>query len=245
MRARILAVVVALFALGSTVRIAWAHCDTTRGPVVSDARAALAAGDVSLVLHWVRAEDEPAIREAFRHAIAVRALGPEAMELADRFFFETLVRIHRASEGAPYTGLVDREPEPIIAAVDRALERGSADEVEAELVAAVKTGLAERFAAARAAHFRRGDVVAGRAWVEAYVKLTHWVEGVAASAEGAGGEHHAAAHAPEHSVAAGATSGGPLSFDAGRAVPWIAAALLAIAALLEGAFLFRRRRLAH
>ncbi|MGH8640573.1 MAG: DUF6448 family protein, partial [Burkholderiales bacterium] len=86
---------------------AWAigHCDTLDGPVVTLARKALETGNVNHVLPWVRPEDEPEIRRAFDHALAVRKLGCEARDLADRHFFETLVRVHRAAEGAPYTGL--------------------------------------------------------------------------------------------------------------------------------------------
>jgi hypothetical protein len=65
-------------------RPASAHCDTTRGPVVTAARAALEAGDPDLVLYWVRPADEPAVRAAFQHTLAVRALGPQAKALADR-----------------------------------------------------------------------------------------------------------------------------------------------------------------
>jgi hypothetical protein len=230
-----------------------AHCDTTRGPVVTAARAALDAGDPTLVLHWVRADDEAAIKAAFQQALQVRALGPGARELADRHFFETLVRIHRAGEGAPYTGLTDAEPEPIIAAADRALERGSADELEQVLVSEVKAGLAERFAAARSAReFRRGDVAAGRGFVGTYVSLTHWVEGVLTAAKGAG-EHHALAaghdtaslsSAPVHHTEGHAERDGAAPAHGAKELqhlPWILAGLLAIAALVEGMFLLKRR----
>jgi Family of unknown function (DUF6448) len=56
----------------------------------------------------------------FQRILLLRRLGHEAKELAARFFFETLVRIHRAGEGAPYTGLTEGEPEPIIAVTDAA-----------------------------------------------------------------------------------------------------------------------------
>lgn len=209
-----------------------AHCDTTRGPVVTAARSALDAGKVELVLHWVRPEDEATVTQAFQHAMEVRRLGPAAKELADRYFFETLVRIHRAGEGAPYTGLLDVEPEPIIAATDHALALGTADDLEQQLVDAVHTGLARRFAAARGARaFRPGDVAAGRTYVAAYVSLTHWVEGVLMAAEGHGehaaapADHQEAAREPQHS----------------GALPWLLTGLLAIAALVEGALLLRRR----
>jgi hypothetical protein len=102
-----------------------AHCDTMNGPVVKDAQAALAKGDVTPVLRWVTPDKEREIREAFQHTLTVRALGPAAQKLADRFFFETLVRIHREGEGAPYTGLKRGgvEIEPAIAASDKAWTR--------------------------------------------------------------------------------------------------------------------------
>lgn len=248
---RVLTALVFLGALAISTP-ASAHCDTTRGPVVMAARAALDAGDPNLVLHWVRPEDEAAVRAAFQHTMEVRALGPEAKALADRHFFETLVRIHRAGEGAPYTGLTDGDPEAIIAATDRALARGSADELEQQLVGAVRAGLAERFAAARAAKdFRPGDIAAGRAFVSAYVPLTHWVEGVFTAAERTG-EHHGAAighdsatpairHEPgahEQTVA----TAEPHARGGLQHLPWILTAVLALAAIIEGAFLVRRRR---
>ncbi len=229
-----------------------AHCDTTKGPVVTAARAALEAGDANLVLHWVRPEDEAAVKAAFQHTLEVRALGPEPKALADRYFFETLVRIHRAGEGAPYIGLTDGEPEPIIAATDRALERGSAEELELRLVGAVKSGLAERFAVARAAKdFRPGDVAGGRAFVGAYVPLTHWVEGVFTAANGTG-EHHVApsdhaatvhptAHEPNSHPVPGTTAESHARSEFEQ-LPWILTGLLAIAALIEGGFLMKRRR---
>src|SRR5262245_29993648 len=54
---------------------AFGHCDTLDGPVIGLARRALETGNVNLVLPWVRAEDEPEIRRAFEHALAVRKLG--------------------------------------------------------------------------------------------------------------------------------------------------------------------------
>lgn len=84
---------------------ATAHCDTLDGAVVADARTALSQGEVTPVLKWVNPGHEKEIREAFAEAMAVRRLNPEAENLADRYFFETLARLLRAGEGAPYTGL--------------------------------------------------------------------------------------------------------------------------------------------
>lgn len=249
---RLLAVLTIFLGVLATSAQASAHCDTTRGPVVMAARAALDAGDPNLVLHWVRPDDEAAVREAFQHTLEVRALGPEAKALADRYFFETLVRIHRAGEGAPYTGLTDGEPEPIIAATDRALARGSTDEIEQQLVAAVRARLAERFATARAAKdFRPGDVAGGRAYVAAYVPLTHWVEGVFLAAQRTGENHGAAlghdtaapaaGHEPGAHEEAGATAA-PHARGGLQHLPWILTAVFALAAIIEGVLLMRRRR---
>ena len=81
-----------------------AHCDTMDGPVVAAARVALEKGDIAPVLKWVKPEREKEIRAAFARTLSVRAGGPEAKELADMYFFETLVRVHRAGEGAPLHG---------------------------------------------------------------------------------------------------------------------------------------------
>lgn len=89
----------------------------------------LDAGNVNLVLPWIRESDEAEICRAFADALAVRALGPRAKAMADLYFFETLVRVHRAGEGAPHTGLkpAGRDLGPAIPAADRALQEGSVD----------------------------------------------------------------------------------------------------------------------
>ena len=104
-----------------------AHCDGLDGPVVQAAQKALETGNVNLVLIWVQKPDEAEIKRAFDHAQAVRKLSAEARELADRYFFETLVRIHRAGEGAPFTGLkpAGRDLGPAIPAADNALRDGT------------------------------------------------------------------------------------------------------------------------
>jgi hypothetical protein len=179
---------------------AFGHCDTLDGPVIGLARKALETGNVNLVLPWVRAEDEPEIRHAFQHAAAVRKLGAQARELAEKHFFETLVRIHRASEGAPYTGLkpAGLDLGPAVPAADRALEDGSIDKVAKLLADAVREGLHRHFHAAyHRRKFDANDVAAGREYVAAYVPYVHYVEGLWDAATGAHGHHaeHAAPHA--------------------------------------------------
>jgi hypothetical protein len=179
-----------------------AHCDTLDGPVVEAARKALESGKLAPVLAWVQAGDEKEIERAFEQARAVRKAGGEARALADTWFFETLVRVHRAGEGAPYTGLkpAGLTLTPGVAAADVAVAKGDGAAVERLLVEAVRHGLHERFARVKAQRPPAGDVAAGRAWVAAYVPFVHWVEAVEAAAAGGGahGEGHAGDHAASH-----------------------------------------------
>ena len=171
------------------------HCDTMKGPVIADARKAFAAGDVTPTLKWVKPEAEAEIRAAFKQASAVRGKGKDARELAERHFFENLVRIHRAGEGAPYTGLKNEAVEPIIARTDAALAGGSIDEVVKLLQNAVAEGVRHRFERASAAAAGRDrDVAQGREYVEAYVDFTHYVERLHAGIEGAATHGEEPAH---------------------------------------------------
>jgi len=193
-------VAVAVLFLSTLPSAALAHCDTLDGPVVSTARRALETGKLNPVLAWVRPQDEAEIREAFARATAVRKSGAEARSLADTWFFETVVRVHRAGEGAPYTGLkpAGQDLGPAIATADRSIESGSPAAVERLLADAMKAGVHERFARLKAEKRPGEDVAAGRAWVKAYVPYVHYVEGVhevASRDAGAHAEPAPAAHA--------------------------------------------------
>jgi len=180
--------------------VATAHCDSMKGPVVAAARQALESGDVTLVLRWVRAQDEQAIREAFRKTLEVRRTSAAAKELADKYFFETLVRVHRAGEGAPYTGLksADVPFEPGVEEADKALKSGDLMALMRGLHGILESGLKSRHD--RVVETRNqadGSVASGRAYVAAYVDFLHYAEGLfkAAGAKGhapaeGGAEHH-------------------------------------------------------
>lgn len=194
-------------ALLLSTQLAFAHCDTMDGPVVADARQALAQGDVTPVLKWTTPEYEQEIRDAFARTLAVRALSPEARELADGYFFETLVRLHRAGEGAPYTGLKPSGTQlsPAVTGADKALETGSIDALDGLLLGLIKAGIDERFAKALAAKPHAAEsVAAGREYVEAYVQFVHYVERLetdaSATGEGAHGEAGEEAEAGAHSA---------------------------------------------
>jgi hypothetical protein len=170
----------------------WAHCDGLDGPVVTAARQALDRGDVNLVLVWVQKADEPEIRNAFEKTLAVRKASPEAKALADTWFFETIVRVHRAGEGAPYTGLkpAGRDLGPAIVAGDQAIASGSAEAVFKLLTDQAHSGLHGRFhAAVEKRGYAKDDVAAGREYVRAYVDYIHYVEGLYEAAKGPAAGH--------------------------------------------------------
>ncbi|MBW6488650.1 DUF6448 family protein [Sulfurimonas sp.] len=172
---------------------AFAHCDTLDGPVLNDARIALEKKDITPVLKWVKdAHQEHEITHAFNSALKVRTKGEDVQEMADRYFFETLVRVHRAGEGAPYTGLKPAgNVEPAIAAADKALEAGSVDALAKKVAYAVETAIKKRFEEAKEkdAH-KEESVKEGRDYVEAYVRYVHFVEGIHNMAAGSGGHDH-------------------------------------------------------
>jgi hypothetical protein len=164
---------------------AFSHCDTLDGPVVAAAKTALERKDITPVLKWIKREHEAELKTAFVLTLNARVQGKEARELADQFFFETLVRVHRAGEGAPYTGLkpAATKMEPAVEATDRALESGKADALIKTVTDEVATGLRQRFADAIEKKKNAGDnVEAGREFVSAYVELVHYIEALHATA---------------------------------------------------------------
>lgn len=173
----------------------YAHCDTLNGPIIPEAKGALEKGDVTPILKWVKKDNEAEIKAAFTKAVTVRAKGPEAKELADQYFLETLVRLHRAGEGAPYTGIKDEPVEPIVAMADKALADGSADEMIRKISGHMAAAIKEKFTkVVEAKKNKDKSVESGREFVEAYVIYTHYIEGIHTAIISAGA-HHAEAGA--------------------------------------------------
>lgn len=170
---------------------ALAHCDAMDGPVVVDAQEAFADKDVTPALKWVQEDQEQQIRKAFQDTLAVSTKGEDAKKLAEMYFFETLVRLHRASEGAPYTGLkpAGTQPDPGVEAADEALENDDVDTLIKKINAHVAEGIRKRYEHAKETKAHAGDSVnAGRKFVMAYVHYTHYVRGISQAA--AGGSHN-------------------------------------------------------
>ena len=221
----------ALTALVALSPPASAHCDQVDGPVVTAARQALETSNLDPVLIWLPAESEAEVRSAFEQAQQVRGMGPSARELADRHFFETVVRLHRAGEGAPYTGLkpADTDLSPAITRTDQALEQGKVTPLMDLLTKAVRSNVREEFETVLAKKdFDPSDVTAGRAYVEDYVQFVHYAKRL----------YDAAA---DPTVQLGSQPK-PSEADAERAswMPWVAGAA-AGAAVTAGALLLALR----
>lgn len=179
---------------------AFAHCDGVDGPVIKSAQQALDTGNVNSVLIWVQKDDEAQIKDAFRKTLDVRKLNSSARELADHYFFETVVRVHRAGEGAPYTGIkpAGRDLGPAVVAGDKALETGAVEPLAKLLTQAVHKSVGGQFKDAMAKKkFKADDVAAGQEYVKAYVGYIHTVERIYEATE-----RPAHGHVPESAATA-------------------------------------------
>ncbi|HYK42108.1 MAG TPA: DUF6448 family protein [Thermoanaerobaculia bacterium] len=197
-RARTATFLTAAILLLLPASLAFAHCDALDGPVVTAARNAIEKKDVTAVLKWVAADSEAEVRGAFARALSVRALSPEARDLADRFFFETVVRLHRAKEGEPFDGLkpAGTDPGPAVRAADRSIEQGSPD-AAIRLVSDRAADAVRRLHARVVAARNRADEspTAGREFTAAYAAYVHFVETLYRTAEAGHEPSAAAAHA--------------------------------------------------
>lgn len=169
------------------------HCDTMDGPVVTAARRALDSGNLGLALAYIPRSGEAEVSAAFQKVMAARAAGPEAREVADLYFFETLVRVHRAGEGAAYTGL---DEGPVIPAAEQAIESRSPEALLRVLSDMLPDQVTRRFGLVEETRDSVPDDVAGsRAHVEASLGLMVWshklyLQMLADAHEGHGGHHH-------------------------------------------------------
>ena len=175
-----------------------AHCDSLDGPVAKAAQAALEDGNINPVLAYAPASAEGEIRTAFEQSRKVRGLGSDARDLADKAFLETVIRLHRAGEGASYTGLKPAGIDygPVIPAAEKAVQTGDLAGLRAVLVAEIENALAERLA-----HVRElkgvplepktaAEVPQARERVSAELGFITFAETLRQAALGRGAEHH-------------------------------------------------------
>jgi hypothetical protein len=158
----------------------FAHCDTMDGPLIADARKAMGQNNVNYVLKWVSVANESEIRDAFNLVMKVKGLSPEAKELSEKYFFDTLVRIHRAGEGEPFTG-VKPSGTPIddkVLAADKSIEIGNLSPLKNMVSKDILQELTKRFNKVMSLkNFDVNNVAAGREYIEAYVQFFKFAEG--------------------------------------------------------------------
>lgn len=173
-------------------KVARAHCDSMDGPVVIEAQKALEKEDVTPVLKWVSKEYEDEIKTAFNKTLEVRKKGVLAQELADNYFFETLVRIHRAGEGAPYTGLKPAgHIDPPVAAADKAIESENVEKLAENIGRKAESEIKESFKYLMDTKKHKDEsVIAGREYVEAYVLFVHYIEALHNTIHNGGNHGH-------------------------------------------------------
>jgi hypothetical protein len=158
----------------------FAHCDSYDGPVVQDAYKALETNNVSLVLKWVSESQESEIVSLFNKTYKLKTGDSEIYEIVEKHFFETLVRLHRETEGAPYTGLKHAgTTKKIIVMSDKAIESGSIDNLLKNFNDHIEMVIREKYNQVLALEkVKNESVEKGRAYVKAYVEYTHLLEGI-------------------------------------------------------------------
>jgi hypothetical protein len=169
------------------------HCDTMDGPVVKAAELAIETENINYILPFVALEYDEELRKAFRRTLRVREESADAAELADRWFFETAVRLHRMGEGKPYTGLKPAGLDwgPVVPRAENALKTGDLDDLKNFVLKAVSEALEWRFkSAVSQKDYKLNDVDAARAYVNAMLnfvlfsnELYIYVEGVSEEEE--------------------------------------------------------------
>lgn len=194
----ILALVTGLVMMAVLPKKAYAHCDTMDGPTAKDGQKALETNNINYAIKWIAPEFEEELSKIFDLSVKVRKLNKDAEELADRYFLENLVRIHRAGEGAPYIGLkphgvpVDEK----VAAADKSIEIGNLSPLEGLVTHEemhVLKGLFEKVMSLK--EFDVNNVEAGRAYIEAYVSFFKFAEGEEHEhVHGGHNEHHGHEH---------------------------------------------------
>ena len=153
------------------------HCDAIDGPVALAAFAALEQEDVEVVLPFVDGSDEAEVRSVFDRVADVRATRGTVRDVADRYFVETVVRLHRRSEGAPFTGLkpAGLDVGPVIPLAEAAIATGSPDELIQELAGELEDAVKTRLDRVLALKVHAGeDVARAREYTRAMLGLQVW-----------------------------------------------------------------------
>ena len=176
---RVMSLLTFLFLLTPT-QATFAHCDSYDGPVIKEAHKALETNNVSLVLKWVDEDHEEEITTLFDKTYKLRDGDKEIYEIIEKHFFETLVRLHRATEGVGYTGLKPAgSATTIVKMADGSIETESLDDMASKLTAHIEMVVKEKFdIVMELSKTKNESLEKGREYVAAYVDYTHTLEGI-------------------------------------------------------------------
>lgn len=170
-----------------------AHCDSYDGPVIKDAYKALETNNVSLVLKWIDQKQEQEITTLFDKTYKLRSGDKEIYQIVEKHFLETLVRLHRETEGAPYSGLKPAgTTKKIVVLSDKAIDSKSVDELVGKLNSHIEKVVREKFNLVSSLYNEKDkSAEKGREYVKAYIDYTHTLEVIHDILEHGGGhEEH-------------------------------------------------------
>lgn len=175
----------------------FAHCDSYDGTVIKEAIKALDQNKVELVLKWIEPEQEKEIISLFDKTYSLKNEDQEVYAIVEKHFLETLVRLHRETEGASFTGLKPAgSMTPLVEMADNSIAEENVDEVIKTVTNHFEELLTNRYAeVAKLNKTKEESVEQGRAYVAAYVQYTHTLEALEhilhAPISHSGGEDHA------------------------------------------------------
>lgn len=124
------------------------HCDSLDGPVVTAANNALEHEDIKLILPYVPKSAEQEVLDCYDMVMQARKHGGAARDAAYQLFYETTVRLHRAGEGEPFTGIkpAGMDHGPVVGLAEHAIRDESPAKVIDFLKAMVEDEVNKRFA---------------------------------------------------------------------------------------------------
>jgi hypothetical protein len=166
-----------------------AHCDSFDGPTVKDALKALETKNVNLVLKWISQDQEKDIVPLFHKTYGLRNGDKEVYAIVEKHFLETLVRLHRETEGAPFTGLKPAGSTKLIVQLsDKALQNNDINDLLGKLNNHISKVILEKYEkVAMLDKVKEESPEKGREFVAAYVDYTHTLEAIHDILEHGGG----------------------------------------------------------
>lgn len=157
---------------------AFAHCDSYDGPVIKEALKALEQNKVELVLKWIEPQQEEEIISLFDKTYSLKNGDKEVYAIVEKHFLETLVRLHRETEGEPFTGLKPAgSMTPLVEMADNSIAGKNVEGVIKTVNNHLEKLLRERHKkVVKLSKTKDDSVEQGRAYVKAYVLYTHTLE---------------------------------------------------------------------